>query len=119
MILQLISNKVKPPGHQEALLIFIKKYDIIFIESKGKGLVRLMNYWIVFRLDWENDVDGFFLYTNETDAEEMCLSLSEEELLKMQYLDYMYCPSKFKSIYTHEMTLLDSCWFVTKCNFVN
>ena len=61
----------------------------------------------------------FCICYTATDAEEMCLSLAEEELLNRQYLDYMYCPSKFKSIYTHEMTLLDSCWFVTKCNFIN
>ena len=77
------------------------------------------NYWLVFQLPWgDNNVDGFFLFDNEIDAEEMCLSLSEEELLKRQYLDYFYCPSKFKSIYIHEMTLLDSTWFVSKCKYL-
>jgi len=76
-------------------------------------------YWLVFRLGWENDVDGFYLYTKESDAEEMCLALAEEELLKKQYLDYNYCLEGFKTIYTHEPTLLDSCWFVTECNFIN
>lgn len=76
-------------------------------------------YWLVFRLGWENDVDGFYLYTNESDAAEMCLALAEEELLRKQYLDYNYCPEGFKSIYIHEPSLLDSCWFVTECNFVS
>lgn len=73
---------------------------------------------LVFRLGWENDVDGFFLYDNLADAEEMCLALAEEELERKLYLDYMYCPAGFDTMYTHKMTLLDSCWFVAECQYI-
>lgn len=74
--------------------------------------------YLVFRLGWENDVDGFFLYDKESDAEEMCLALAQEELERKQYLDYMYCPKEFLTIYTHEPSLLDSYWFITKCQYI-
>lgn len=60
--------------------------------------------YLVFWLGWENDVDGFFLYNNESDAAEMCLSLAQEEL------EEKYNPQ--------ESSLLDSCWFVTKCQYI-
>ena len=77
------------------------------------------NYWLVFRLGWENDVDGFFLFDNEVDAEEMCLALAQEELYWKQLKDFIFIERKgLKSLYISKPTILDSCWFMVKCNYV-
>ena len=45
-------------------------------------------------------------------------TLIGQELERKLYLDYMYCPAGFDTIYTHKMTLLDSCWFVAECQYI-
>jgi hypothetical protein len=80
-------------------LIFYKKYDIIYIESKGKEMIN-MKLAKAYALSYEESVE--LVFTNESERNEMALAFWQEGTYERFMYEYNHYGAHFEEDYLPE-----------------